>query len=113
MEPRQTHAQIDAQINAQLRARNHQVANRARETPQAEPVEVESEEVARHLKRWHVFAHLTKWFAIHAAVGLVGIFFLLMDNMPLGAFFLAAGAAVLVYGVATVPRAAPRADVTE
>jgi len=74
---------------------------------------VSPEEIALHMKRWLVFAHLAKWFTIHIAIGLVGIYFLLMDNMPMGGLFLAAGAAVLVYGVATVPREAPRVNTSE
>lgn len=62
---------------------------------------------AARARTFHGFVHMTKWFAIHTAVILIGLFLWGIQGaefIGMGLVFL--GIATLVYGAATTRRAA-------
>jgi hypothetical protein len=62
-------------------------------------------------KTWGGFMHLVRRFLIHMACILAALYCFIFAANPLGgAFFLAAAAVVLVYGIVTIPRAASKAE---
>jgi hypothetical protein len=62
-------------------------------------------------KTWGGFMHLVRWFVFHIACILAALYCFIFAASPLGgAFLLAAATVVLIYGIATIPRAATKAE---
>jgi hypothetical protein len=71
---------------------------------------IEEEIYGARARTFHGFIHLTKWFAIHAAVILIGLFFWGIQGAEyLGIALVVLGVATLIYGAATTRRAARKA----
>lgn len=67
-------------------------------------------EYRRHEKTYYGFLHMAKWFLVHAALILIGLFVAFGQNATFaGWLFIGAGVAALFYGVATTAGAAERA----
>jgi hypothetical protein len=61
-------------------------------------------------RTFHGFVHVVAWFAIHAMLVLVGLYFFgVQDMATFGLFLIAAGIVALGYGAATTPRAVVKA----
>jgi hypothetical protein len=62
---------------------------------------------ASHLRQFHRFLHLVKWFVIHMAFLLVALYFFLIGGQPIiGAVFLAIAVGTLGYGILSTPQIA-------
>jgi hypothetical protein len=63
---------------------------------------------------WGGFTHLVKWFIVHMALILAGLYDILMsDRAVSGAILLALAGFVLVYGAVTTPRAGRHSEMKE
>lgn len=62
-----------------------------------------------HLRIYAGFIHILRWFALHAAVDLIGIAGFVTGHPGVGATFIALGTALLVWGILTTRPALRRA----
>jgi hypothetical protein len=68
-----------------------------------EPTAVDPE-MAAHIATWNGFLSLTKWFIIHMALILVGLYFMVIaHNMGVGILFFVVSVCLLIYGVVKRP----------
>jgi hypothetical protein len=68
-----------------------------------EPTGVDPE-MADHLATYHGFLSLTKWFIIHVALVLVGLYFMVIaHNFAIGILFFLVSICLLVYGIVKRP----------
>jgi hypothetical protein len=62
---------------------------------------------ASHLRQFHRFVHLLKWFVIHLAFLLAALYFFLIGGQPIiGAVSLAIAVGMLGYGILSTPQIA-------
>ncbi len=67
-------------------------------------------EYRRHQKTYYGFLHMLRWFLVHAALILAGLFIGFGQGAVFaGWLFIGMGVAALLYGVATTSSAADRA----
>jgi len=58
-----------------------------------------------HVYTYNLFLNLLKWFIVHIALLLIGLYFLVMVGSPgVGALFIALAVAALIYGMARNPK---------
>ena len=63
-----------------------------------------------HEKTYASVLHMMRWFVLHTALMLIGLYFLLIpQNGWAGSFFVVVGVIVLGYGVVSMQRARDRA----